>query len=38
MENFLQLLKKNYSVMLHEPKYIYEDINFKIPQQLKVAG
>ena len=35
VQNFITFLKKNYTINMHEPKYIREDINFKIPQQLK---
>ena len=38
VQNFIQLLKKNYTVQVHEQEYIYENINFKIPQQLKVTS
>jgi len=38
VQNFIQLLKENFSIKVYEQKYIKEDINFKIPQQLKVIG
>ena len=38
VQNFIQLLKKHYTVNVHEQEYISENINFKIPQQLKVAS
>ena len=38
VQNFIQFLKENFTITVYEPEYIKEDINFKIPQQLKVAG
>ena len=38
VQNFIQLLKENFTIRVYEPEYIKEDINFKIPQQLKVPG
>ena len=38
VQNFIQFLKENFSIIVYEPEYIKEDTNFKIPQQLKVAG
>jgi len=38
VQNFIKLLKKNYTVQVHEQEYIHENINFKIPQQLKVTS
>jgi 4-hydroxy-3-methylbut-2-enyl diphosphate reductase len=38
VQNFIQFLKKNFTIIVYEPEYIKEDINFKIPQQLKVVG
>ena len=38
VQNFIQFLKENFSIIVHEPEYTKEDINFKIPQQLKVPG
>ena len=38
VQNFIQFLKKNFTIIVYEPEYIKEDINFKIPQQLKVTG
>ena len=38
VQNFIQLLKENFSIIVYEPEYIKENINFKIPQQLKVPG
>ena len=35
VKNFIKLLMKNYSIKVHEQKYIPENIIFKIPQQLK---
>ena len=35
VQNFITFLKENYTINMHEPEYIREDINFKIPQQLK---
>ena len=37
VQNFIQFLKKNFTIIVYEPEYIKEDINFKIPQQLKVV-
>ena len=38
VQNFIQFLKKNFTTKVYETEYIKEDTNFKIPQQLKVAG
>lgn len=38
VQNFIQFLKENFTIIVSEPEYTQEDINFKIPQQLKVAG
>ncbi len=38
VQNFIQFLKENFTIRVYEPEYIKENINFKIPQQLKVAG
>ena len=38
VQNFIQFLKENFTTKVYETKYIKEDTNFKIPQQLKVAG
>jgi 4-hydroxy-3-methylbut-2-enyl diphosphate reductase len=35
VQNFIELLKKKYSVIVIEPEYISENVSFKIPQQLK---
>ena len=35
LQNFIEVLKKRYAVVVNEPKYEFEDVNFKIPQQLK---
>ena len=37
VQNFITYLQENYTINLIEPEYIKEDINFKIPQQLKVV-
>ena len=38
VQNFITFLQENYTINMHEPEYIREDINFKIPQQLKVVS
>ena len=38
VQNFIEFLKKNFTSIVYEPEYTQEDINFKLPQQLKVAG
>jgi len=38
VQNFIQFLKENFTIIVYEPEYIKEDINFKIPRQLKVAS
>ncbi len=38
VQNFIKFLKENFTIIVYEPEYIKENINFKIPQQLKVAG
>ena len=35
VQNFILMLNKKYTVVVHEPKYVSENISFKIPQQLK---
>ena len=35
LQNFIKLLKKNYSVHVNEAEYLPEDVVFKIPQNLK---
>ena len=35
VQNFIKILKKKYDVLVCEQDYIPENINFKIPQQLK---
>ena len=35
VQNFITKLKKKYSIKVHEPEYISENVSFKIPQQLK---
>ena len=37
VQNFVQYLKENYIINMHEQEYIREDINFNIPQQLKMT-
>ena len=36
VQDFIQYLKENYTINMLEPEYIREDINFNIPQQLKM--
>jgi len=38
VQNFIQFLKENFSIIVYEPEYVKENINFKIPQQLKIPG
>ena len=38
VQNFIQFLKEKFTTKVYETEYIKEDTNFKIPQQLKVAG
>ncbi len=38
VQNFIQFLKENFIIIVYELEHIKEDINFKIPQKLKVAG
>ncbi len=38
VQNFIKSLKKKYKVELMEQQYIPENINFKIPQQLKTTN
>ena len=35
VQNFIKMLKKKYDVIVYEQDYIPENVNFKIPQQLK---
>ena len=35
VQNFIKILKRSFKVKVHEPKYLSENVNFKIPQQLK---
>ena len=35
VQNFIKILKKKYDVLVCEQDYIPENVNFKIPQQLK---
>ena len=35
VQNFIELLKKKYSVIVKEPEYMSENVSFKIPQHLK---
>ena len=35
VQNFIQILKNNYAIIVNELNYNYEDVSFKIPQQLK---
>ena len=38
VQNFINYLKNNYIISINEPKYDNENVNFKIPQQLKRLG
>ena len=38
VQNFILMLKKKYTVVVHEPKYLSENVSFKIPQQLKTIN
>ena len=38
VKNFIKNLHKNYSISLTEANYNLEDVNFKIPQQLKTVN
>lgn len=38
VKKFIQFMKENFTIIVYEPKYVKEDINFKIPQKLKVPG
>ena len=35
VQNFIKFLKQKYKIKIHEPTYTPENVNFKIPQQLK---
>ena len=35
VQNFIELLKKKFTVIVNEPDYIPENVIFKIPQQIK---
>ena len=35
LQNFIKLLKENYTVNVNEAEYIPENVIFKIPQNLK---
>ena len=35
VQNFILMLKKKYTVVIHELIYASENVNFKIPQKLK---
>ena len=37
VQNFIKLLKSNYSIVLKEVEHKQENVNFKIPQQLKAS-
>ena len=37
VQNFIELLKKKFKVIVNEPTYVSENVTFKIPQQLKVV-
>jgi len=37
VQNFIKILKKKYIIEVHEPEYVLENVNFKIPQQLKAV-
>ena len=36
VQNFIKKIEEKFFVNLHKPDYKKEDVNFKIPQQLKV--
>ena len=36
VQSFIKKLQKKFIITVNEPKHIYEDVVFKIPQQLKV--
>ncbi len=38
VKNFIDMLKKKYSVIVEEQNYEYENINFKIPEQIKALN
>ncbi|MDC0057208.1 4-hydroxy-3-methylbut-2-enyl diphosphate reductase [Alphaproteobacteria bacterium] len=35
VQNFIEIMKKNYKIRVHESDFIPENVYFKIPQQLK---
>ena len=37
VQNFIAILKKKYAIEVFEPEYVSENVNFKIPQQLKAV-
>jgi len=38
VQNFIKILKKKYDIIVYEQDYIPENVNFKIPQQLKAIN
>ena len=38
VQNFIEILKKKYDITVSEQDYIPENVNFKIPQQLKAIN
>jgi len=38
VQNFIEILKKKYDITVNEQDYIPENVNFKIPQQLKTIN
>jgi 4-hydroxy-3-methylbut-2-enyl diphosphate reductase len=37
VQNFIQIMRKKYKINLHESDFTPENVNFKIPQQLKTV-
>ena len=38
VQNFINLLREKYTIKVFEPEYMQENVNFKIPQQLKAVS
>jgi 4-hydroxy-3-methylbut-2-enyl diphosphate reductase len=38
VQNFIQIIQKKYKINLHESDFTPENVNFKIPQQLKTVN
>jgi len=38
VQNFIQIMQKKYKINLHESDFTPENVNFKIPQQLKTVN